>query len=591
MLKQKLLEDLQKTVEDLGYPSTDILLSISKNPEFGDYTTNIALQLANLEIGKLHHSPVEIANEIKNALEKLVIGDKERNYLEKVEVAGPGFINFYLKTAALIKNLPLVCNYTAMVDPQIKVAGEKRKILVEYASFNALKPVHVGHLRNIVLGESLVRLLKSTNNEVFKVTYTSDIGLPTAKTIWAVQQLKKQYQQAQKAALSEKADFLGQAYAFGSEKYNEDEVVKKEINELNKKIYARDKEISKLWQEILGWSFDYFNYIYELVGTKFDKEFLESEVEGEGKEIVLKNIDKVFKEDQGAVIFRGEEHDLHNRVFVTSAGNPTYEAKEMALAKQEYKAFPFDLAIHVVANEQLEYFKVVFKALSLLDKNLAKKERHLSYGYVTLSSGRMSSRKGNVIILEYIYDKVRRAVEEIMKKSATVKDISENERQQIINMVSLGAIKFSLLKYSPKTDVVFDLKKSVSLTGDSGPYVQYSYARAKSVLRTAHYDYEAKKSGQPKKVGKMALELEERMILRRIEQFPQLVKEASDSFAPQTVANFLLSLAKEFNLFYQKHPIIKAKDSGEFRLALTCAVAVVLKQGLYLLGIEAPERM
>ena len=580
MVKQKLLNDLKEVIADLGYKSTDILLSISKNPEFGDYTSNIALQLANLEMKNGKQNSLEIAKQIIKALGK-------KDYLEKVEVAGPGFINFYIKESALIENLPLVCNYTAMIDPQIKIEGEKRKIFMEYAGFNALKPVHVGHMRNITLGESLVRLLEAVGNEVFKATYTSDIGLPTAKTLWAVMQKKKNFESAKNKSLIDKANFLGQAYIFGSSSYGENEKTKKEVNDLNKKIYDRDPAILPLWQEILGWSEDYFNYVYQLMGTKFDKEFLESEAEGPGREIVKKNIGKIFMEDEGAVIFRGDNHGLHNRVFITSAGNPTYEAKEMGLAKQEYDAFNFDLAIHVVASDQTENFKVVLKALEELDPNLAKKELHLPYGYVFLSSGKkMASRKGDIVTLEFVYEETKKAVVDIMKKSTITKDIPKEEQQNIINLVTIGAIKFSLLKFSSKTDVLFDLKKSVSLQGDSGPYVQYSYARAKSVLRAAQYDY------QPVKDGKMTLESEERMILRRIEQFPELVKEAADSFAPQMVANFLLDLSKEFNLFYQKHPIIKASEnSAKFRLALTCAVAVSLKQGLFLLGIEAPERM
>ena len=578
MFKQRILEYLKKIVKELGYESSDIVCSIPKNSEFGDYTSNIPLQLAKQKGEDGKQNPLEIAKQILDKLKSL---DSAQDNFYEIKIAGGGFLNFYIKPQKLMENLHQVCDYACFVDPKPKVENhEKKKILVEYASFNALKPIHIGHLRNITLGESITRLLEANNHEVFRVTYTSDIGLPAAKVVWGILQNKDDFKEAKKKNLREKAEFLGKIYVKANTEYENEPESKLEIDQINTQIYQRDEKYVPVWQEAIQWTLDYFEYIYQLLGTKFDKQFLESEVEGPGKEIVEDNIGKVFREDGGAVIFPGSEFGLHNRVFITSAGNPTYEAKDMALAKVESSTYPADLIIHVVANDQDDYFKVIFKALDLLDHDLASRERHLSYGYVTLPSGKMSSRKGNVITLEQLYDLVKEKIEDITSKN---KELSKEEKIDIVKMVSLGAIKFTLLKYASHTDVTFDLENSVSLQGDSGPYVQYTYARAKSVLRNAQYSY------QPAEI-KGELDKEELILLRQVEHFDSIVREAALNYAPHLIANFLVDFARNFNLFYQKHPIIKHKKS-ELRLALTCAVAVRIKQGLYLLGIESLDRM
>ncbi len=593
MLNKRILEDLKKAVEDLGYQSDDIVLSIPKNSAFGDYTTNVALQLAKQKSDDNQQSPEEIANQI---VKKMLSFDFAQDNFSEIKVAGGGFINFFLQPNTLLTSLHQVCDYSSLVNPEMEVddpstsSGQGKKILIEYASFNALKPVHVGHMRNITLGESITRLLETQGNNIFRVTYTSDIGLPSAKVIWALINSPKEFKKAKDKSLIEKTEFLGQMYVKGNSVYEADEKARNEIKEINTKIYERDKKLVKIWQEALSWTFEYFKFIYDLMGTKFDKEFLESEVEGPGKKLVLEHLGDVFFESDGAIIFKGGDYGLHNRVFISSAGNPTYEAKDMALAEVQYNSFPFDQAIHVVANDQDDYFKVIFKALEQLNPSLAAKEMHLSYGYVLLPSGKMSSRRGNVVTLDEIYDQIKEKVEEIVKKSENLK---KEEGEEVTKLVSMGALKFSILKYAPNTDIIFDLEKSVSLQGDSGPYIQYTYARAKSVLRHAQYDYDVElphSDSHPKNISR-ELEKEERLILQKIEHFQSIVEDAASSMHPNVVATYLLEMSSLFNLFYQKYPIIKAEEKSQVRLALTCCVAVILKQGLNLLGIEVPERM
>lgn len=579
MLRQRILQDLKKAVEDLGYKDLDIVCSIPKNSDFGDYTTNVPLQLANQLSAVSHQSGEEIAIAIAKQISKKMGG---LDYLEKVEPAG-GFINFFLNKNALLESLHKVCDYSAFVNPEVELDLEKKKIFMEYSQPNTHKLFHIGHTRNISLGESISRLLESQGNEVYRSTYGSDIGLPVAKAIWGIKKLEKEYKKVQTADLEEKIKFLAKAYAMGAKAYDEDEKAREEIKALNLELYQKSPKITGLLEKTRQWSIEYFRKIYQRLQVKFDREFWESEVENEGKKLILENLGKVFVEDEGAVIFPGEKFGLHNRVFVSAAGNPTYEAKDLRLAQLKEEIWSFDLAIILSGSEQAEYFKVMFKALEAIDGKFAGKMMNFPFGMVNLASGKMSSRSGKIVTFDELYEMVREKV----------KKIASGEEEQSIDIVNIGAIKFAMLKFAPRTDIIFDLEKSVSLSGDSGPYIQYAYTRAKSVLRNAQYDYQVElphSEKHPKKISH-DLEKEEREILRKIEHFQDIVGEAAGNFSPNTLATYLLELASLFNLFYQKHPIIKSEEKSEVRLALTCCAAVILKQGLYLLGIEVPERM
>lgn len=562
MVKTQLEDDLKSAVKALGYDAGDIEVYSQQNVLFGDYSTNIALQLAKQKSENTKQSPRDIANDI---LEKLEMS----NYLQKAEVVGPGFINFFIKDLSLMENLKVA-------KPQKE---ESQKIFVEFAQPNTHKAFHIGHLRNITLGESISRLLEFVGNEVFRATYGSDVGLPVAKAIWGVKKLGEEYEKAKNETPREKAEFLGRAYAQGAREYEDNEQAKNGIDVLNIKIYKKDPEIMPIWEETRQWSIDYFKDIYDRVGTKFDQMFWESEVESLGRQIVEQNKDKVFKESDGAVIFPGEKYGLHNRVFISSAGNPTYEAKELGLAKLEKEAFDYNEALHIVANEQEGYFKVLLKVLEIINPELAKGKQHISYGMVNLTSGKMSSRTGEVVTADSLIEKVSEKVREVMKESR-LEVPGEVEEQ-----VGIGAAKFAMLKYSPKAEIAFNINESVSLQGDSGPYLQYTYARTQSVLERA--DGQWKMDNGQEEVN---LELEERNLLVRIGYFASVVEQAAQEYRPNLLCTYLLDLAKEYNLFYQKYRILQS-DKKELRIQLTKTVGEVLKTGLNLLGIEAPQKM
>ena len=612
MFKQKILEDLKRVVEDLGYKSTDTVISIPQNSTFGDYTTNLALQLAKLESSKSKQSPVEIANEIVDS----VMGqESSKKYLEKAEVAGGGFINFFVKPESLMENLQQICNQAAILK------SNNEKVLVEFTDPNPFKEFHIGHLFSNSVGESISRLFEAKGFEVKRVNYFGDVGMHAAKSIWGIQKKLEKDQislaDLEKRTLRERVEFLGQAYAEGAKAYEENKEICEQIKRINLLVYisaqqymeetakfqpqADYKSLVEFNEKELGairaifekgrkWSLDYFETIYALLGTKFDFYYPESIVGEYGLKEVLTHIDdKVFEKSDGAVIFPAEKFGLHNRVFVNSMGLPTYEAKELGLAFKKHQDYPYDRSIVVTGNEINEYFKVLLLALSKIYPELSKKTIHVGHGMVRMLGGKISSRKGNVLTFEEIFDAVKSKLEVLLADFEP-----KEEREHLLNQVCVGAIKFAMLKHQPADDTIFDVEKSVALEGDSGPYIQYACARANSILRKANINYQSNNPHVDSHsiLPQIMLENEERQILQKLEYFGDIVEEAVKSLKPNAVASYLLELSAIFNLFYQKHRIVNAsEDKKEFRLALTCAVSQVLKKGLYLLGIEAPERM
>ncbi|MDZ7587363.1 MAG: arginine--tRNA ligase, partial [Patescibacteria group bacterium] len=371
--------------------------------------------------------------------------------------------------------------------------------------------------------------------------------------------------------LTKKAHLLGEGYVKGSADYEEN---KAEIDKLNVLLYQHDQSVEKIYQLTRGWSLAYYDSFYERFGTKFDQLFFESQVAEEGKKIVLENMGKVFTKSQGAVVFKGEKYGLHTRVFVTSDGNPTYEAKDMALAPVQFKAFAFDRCIHVVANEQTGYFQVIIKALELIDKIFLGREYHLPMGMVNLVGRKISSRTGEVVTVDDLLAEVKKLLKPLAKN------------QQALEEVTVGAVKYSVLKTGCEQNAAFDPKKSVSLEGNSGPYLQYTYARARSVLAKNSKNRTYDLTEVNKKIN-----IEESVLLRTLYWYEEVVVEAAENLAPNKICEFLYDLAQKFNSFYNQHRIAGSGKAEPFRLWLTLATSEILKKGLGLLGIEIVDKM
>ena len=376
---------------------------------------------------------------------------------------------------------------------------------------------------------------------------------------------------------------MARAYAFGASEFEKDDEVKKEIQRLNKLVYEEvtspstssgQSDLQSLWEEGRKVSLDAFEKIYARIGVKYDKYYFESETAKRGREIVLANIENgIFEKDDGAVVFRGEKEGLHTRVFLTSEDYATYEAKDLALAVMKDEDLHYDKSVILTGNEQAEYFQVMLAALRKIEPSLAEKTKHFTFGHVRLKEGKMSSRTGEVVTSEWLLNE---AVDRIGK---AFPEMDNNTSEK----VGVGAVKYSMLKFGISSDIHFDFNESISLEGNSGPYIQYAYVRTQSVLdRIKNKELSIKNENK--------LEKEELELLRHLSYYPYYVEKAGVDFAPNLVCNYLFELSQKFNLFYQKHKII-GSEQEMFRLHLVQATGQVLKNGLNLLGIKTVERM
>lgn len=578
MIKEEIIRKLQEIVKDLTKKDIRIQLSIPVDSSHGDFSTNVALQTAK-EIGK---NPLEVAREIVSLWEK---GGKVKE-VAKIEAVSPGFINITLSKDHVTSYVQDILNAPEKVVGLTKTPKYKN-VLVEFAHPNTHKELHIGHMRTLTTGESLARIFETLHSKVFRANYQGDIGPHVAKAIYGVEKMMDEQHLTLKTVgkwqSAQKAHFLGQGYARGSKEY-EDPEVKKTIDAMNTSLYKKEKTYWDIYQITRQWSLDYYDEFYKRFYTKFDHLFFEGDVYESGKKIIQENIGKVFiKDKDGSVILPGEKYGLHTRVFITQKGNATYEGKEIGLGFAEYDAFHFNMKIHVVGSEQSGYFQVVFKALELLDpKKFSGRQYHLPMGMVQLVGKKMSSRTGDVLTVDELLDKVKKAAEKEFKEGM----LSAKEKKEVLEQVTIGAVKYSILKGGVTHDSVFDIEKSVSLQGNSGPYIQYTFARTQSILKKQKAtSFKLSEDYTPKE--------EEMIILRLLYTFSSVIEKAAEELAPNKIADFLYTLSKEYNLFYQKYRIVNApsKIKKDFRLALTKAVGIVLKLGLGLLGIQAPEKM
>jgi arginyl-tRNA synthetase len=538
---------------------------------FGDYMTNVAMVLAK-RVGK---NPREVAEMIAEKL-------RERNieHVEKIEVAGPGFINFYLHDSFYINEVRRILSEGHGCGRHNSLA--RKKIIVEYTDPNPFKVFHIGHLLPNVIGEAFSRMFEFAGAEVKRSNYQGDVGLHVAKSLWGMLRTLDQMPDSD-ASLEKKTKYLGEAYVVGANVYDveKNEKAIEEIKEINKQVYdcSGDPKLKELYDKGRAWSLYHFEEIYKILGTRFDYYFFESQTYVEGTRLVKEYLEKgVFEKSEGAVIFPGSKYGLHDRVFINNYGVPTYDAKDLGLAMLKEKTYVSDVSMVVTGTEQDEYFKVLLKALEQIDPKIAQKTEHVGHGLLRMTTGKMSSRKGNVITGESL---LKETIENAREKIA-IEGVSEHEKDLIAEQVGVAAIKFSILRTGLGKNIVYDPTKALSFEGDSGPYLQYTNARALSLLRKA--DEKGIKVTAEKYQGPVT-EVE-----KELHKFKWIVKRATEEKAPHQICTYLLGLAGAFNSYYAQNPIIDSEDAP-YRLALTRAVSQVLKNGLYVLGMSSPERM
>lgn len=625
-MKQQLQHIFLSVLQSMGVDDVMPDVSISEDSAHGEYTTNVALRLAK----QLKKSPMDVALQVKSLIDEqkkqashidsnhtikqkdlnISANDEMKNVLQaidRVEVVAPGFVNVFLTESVLSTQIKRVLKeeksygnglYTTRPAP-LKLDGlsgrDAQHIMVEFAHPNTHKAFHIGHLRNITTGESIVRLLEASGRTVTRVNYQGDVGMHIAKCLWAMTHLAEFDPASVRGKdIHERVTFLGKAYAAGSTRYETEEAVKKETGEVNKQIYAKDPVVYPLYEETRSWSLEYFSGIYSRVGTTFERLYFESEFYEKGKAFVRDGLSRgIFAESDGAIIFPGEKFGLHNRVFITKEGNATYEGKEIGLGRVQFDEYHPDLIMHVVGPEQAGYFQVLFEALAQMFPDTKGREYHKIYGWVKLKHGKMSSRTGQVVLGEWLLDEAKKSIYQILDKTvssdAGKSRYTPEEKETIAETGAIAAVKYAFLRVGTNQEIAFDLKESVSFDGDSGPYLLYTYARCKSVLRKA-----GKRVLSYKK--ETVMNDEERHIARMLYFFPEVVSDAATTLSPNVICAYLFRLAALYNLFYQKHPILKEsvgteEGKKEFRLTLTAATAQVLHNGLHLLGIQTVESM
>lgn len=559
-MQDNIRQAVSGALNTLGVPECDFAVEHPSDHAHGEFATNAALVAAK----RLGKNPREVADLLVAALSGAVTD------IERIEMAGPGFINFHPTRSFYVQEIARARTEGTLWGGSNMLSG--KKVMVEYTDPNPFKELHIGHLVPNALGESLACLAELSGAEVKRVTFQGDVGMHVAKGIYGLKQL---------GALpgSITPEILGKAYAHGATAFEADEATAAEIKALNKVIYERsNEEVNELYDEGKKVSIEYFEKAYAILGSQFDHYFFESVTGPIGKELVMAHIGDVFKESDGAIIYEGETRGLHTRVFVNAAGIPTYEAKDLGLVRAKQDWWPFDLSITVTGTEQQQYFKVVATAVGEVLPELAGKVELVPNGMLRLAEGKMSSRTGNVVRALDLIDDVVLRVKEVMGE----REIADAEA--IAEQVAVAAIKYAILRSAAGKDIVFDLKSSVSLDGDSGPYLQYAHARACSVLKKAAH---AGVGGDVAVAPPAPYQLEQ-----LIYRFPEVAARAVVLREPHHVATYLTELAAAFNAFYAVERIADASDPfAPYKVALTEAVALTLKNGLRALGIEAPEVM
>lgn len=554
---------------------------------------------------EMKKSPQDIAKEIAKS-----IAGKKHESIKKIEASGP-YVNFYAgweKISVMVIKQVIKENWkygsgkksigAKQTDAKrinakgVSQRGAKQsassssgKVIVEFAHPNTHKLFHIGHLRNITTGEAVSRILEFSGTNVIRANYQGDVGLHIAKCLWAIGKTGLE----KSPSLSKRIEFLGNAYAKGSKAYEEDEKAKSEIIEINKNIYEKDPKTMKLWKLTREWSLEYFDKIYERVDTTFNRLYFESEVSQPGLNLAKQALKRgILESSDGAVIFDGTNHGLDKRVFINNKGLPTYEAKELGLAELEFSEFgKIDKCIHVVGPEQASFFKVTFKVEELLNpKKFKDRQFHLAYGWVRLREGKMSSRLGNVIEGEWLLDELKK---NILEKYVGKQDYPENKKQEIAETIAIGATKYYFLRFNTPSEISFDMNEAVSLEGDTGPYLQYTYARARSILRKSR-EHKKEKDGSRAHSIHGTISREEMAVVKKLSEFPHAIEKSAGEYKPNLVANYLFELATAFNEFYHAKQVIGSGQEKEL-LAMVEAVSIVLSSGLKLLGIRTLERM
>ena len=554
---QAISELIQKVVQDLFSEQVDIELTRT-DEQFGDFATNVALRLSK-KLGqdsslklRTPGNPREIAQQIaKNITSDMI---------EKTEVAGPGFINITLSEKALVQ--------LAEAAP---VKQRSDTVVIETNNPNPFKAMHIGHGFNAILGDTIANLIEADGASVYRVSYHGDVGLHVGKSMYSILKfVDGDPDKLSEVPENEHNTFMSKMYAEGSRAYKEDEAAKKEIEELARQSFTREDPVyAAVYDTCFKWSFEGIDRIVKLIGNQpIQKRFLESDADVRGVPIVKKHTPAVFQHSDGAYVFPGSQYGSFDNVFVASNGQGLYGARDLGLMALKYEQYHPEKSYIITGGEQEAYFRGVIAAAGLVWEDQKDVTKNIPTGLVKLTTGKMSSRDGDVVEVEWLFEKFREAI-----KARGGEPLDE---------LIAGAMRYQFLKVKVGGDVVFDIEEAVSLSGNTGSYLQYAYARAKSIL-------EKSSVLSPQSVVS-ELEPAERTLLRKIGEYSEVVERATSELMPHHLCTYLYELAQTFNRFYEHNRVIDDPREN-LRIHLVSKYAQTLKNGLNLLGIHAPEKM
>jgi len=590
-LESRIILAAQNAIEKLygtRIEANKIPIQQTRKDQKGDYTI-VVFGFGGLSKKK----PEETAQEIGNFLKE------NESFIADIEVI-KGFLNLIISDDIYIDFFKENFENKNFGHKEINTND---KVIVEYSSPNTNKPLHLGHIRNNLLGFSVSEILKANGKNVIKVNLVNDRGIHICKSMLAWQKWGNSITPELANAKGDK--LVGNFYVLFDKKYKEEiaeleskgvekEIAEKEApllkeaQEMLLKWEENDAEIRALWKKMNAWVYDGFDITYKNMGIDFDKTYYESETYLLGKELVLDGLEKgiLFKKENGSIWCDLSNEGLDEKLLLRADGTSVYMTQDLGTAQLRHDEYNANKMIYVVGNEQNYHFDVLKRVLKNLGKPWYSSIEHLSYGMVELPHGKMKSREGTVVdadeLMQEMYETAKATTEELGKTSG----FSKEELQELYQTVSLGALKYFILKVDPKKQMMFNPEESIDFNGNTGPFIQYTYARIKSILRKAG---EAKNSSSWPTI----LNEKEKNVLKHLYNYPSIIKQAGEQYSPALISNYIFDLVKTYNKFYQEIPILKEEDKTkkQFRILLSLFVSENIKRAMILLGINVPERM
>ena len=582
-IKQALAELFSSSVEKIEFQTT--------RKEFEGDITMVIFPL----LKQIKSNPVDLGNAIGNYLVANV------NEVKRFNVVS-GFLNIVISDSYYLNFFQTIKDDSSY--GFVKLDTENKAIMVEYSSPNTNKPLHLGHVRNNLLGYSVAEICKAAGNKVYKTQIINDRGIHICKSMLAWQKFGNGETPETSGLKGDK--LVGKYYVAFDKEYkqqitvltskgiSEDEAKKQapimiEAQKMLLDWEAGDEKVVQLWKTMNQWVYDGFAQTYKNLGVDFDSYYYESNTYLLGKEVVQMGLEMgVFEKDpDGSVWIDLTDDGLDRKIVLRSDGTAVYMTQDIGTAIQRVKDFP-DVGgmVYTVGNEQDYHFKVLFLILKKLGFDWSKNLFHLSYGMVDLPSGKMKSREGTVVDADDLIDDMTQTAKELSEELGKLEEYSEEEKERLYKIIGLGALKYYILKVDPKKRILFNPEESVDFAGNTGPFIQYTYARIQSILRKSNFDWSTT-------ISQLELHEKEKELLKQIELYPEVIQNAAQQHSPALIANYTYDLVKEYNSFYQSVSILGEENTTKkiFRVQLSKKVSDTIKSAFSLLGIEVPERM